>query len=32
MITFKHPATKEKFLRLNLLSVDGDTFAVQDID
>ena len=32
VITFKHPETKEKFLRMNLLSVDGLSFAVQDID
>ena len=29
MITFKHPKTKEKFLRMNSLSVDGNSFAVQ---
>ena len=29
MITFKHPETKEKFLRMNSLSVDGNSFAVQ---
>ena len=32
VITFKHPETKEKFLRMNSLSVDGNSFAVQDID
>ena len=32
VITFKDPETKEKFLRLNSLSVDGNSFAVQDID
>ena len=32
VITFKSPATKEKFLHLNSLTVDGDNFAIQDID
>ena len=32
VITFKSPAAKEKFLRLNSLSVQGDSYAIQDID
>ena len=32
VITFKDPATKEKFLRLNALKIGRENYAVQDID
>ena len=32
IITFKHPSSKERFLRLNALKIGADNYAVQDID
>ena len=32
IITFKHPFSKEKFLRLNALKIGANNYAIQDID
>ena len=32
IITFKHPSSKEKFLRLNALKMGANNYAIQDID
>ena len=32
IITFKHPSSKEKFLRLNALKIGAENYAIQDID
>lgn len=32
VITFNSPATKEKFLSLNAITIDSESYAIQDID